>query len=47
LDVVFREDQCRILIGNATDNISMLQRLALSQPRRDKTEHGDIQIKPL
>lgn len=47
LDVVFREDQCRIRIGNAAENMSTLRRLSLNLLRRDKTEKGGIQIKRL
>ena len=47
LDVVFREDQCHIRVGNAAENISTLRRLALNLLGRDKTEKCGIQIKRL
>lgn len=47
LDVVFREDQCRIRVGNAAENMSTLRRLALNLLRRDKSEKCGIQIKRL
>lgn len=45
LDVVFREDQCRI--GNAAENMSILRRLALNLLRREKSEKCGVQIKRL
>lgn len=47
LDVVFREDQCRIRIGNAAENMSTLRRLALNLLRREKSEKCGVQIKRL
>lgn len=47
LDVVFREDDCRIRIGNAAENMSTLRRLALNLLRREKTEKRGVHGKRL
>lgn len=38
LDVVFREDDCRIRVGNAAENLSTLRRLAMNLLRHEKTD---------
>ena len=47
LDVVFREDQCRLRIGQAAENMSRLRRLALNLLRREKSEKRGIHVKRL
>lgn len=47
LDVVFREDACRIRIGNAAENMSTLRRLALNLLRREKSEKRGVHVKRL
>lgn len=47
LDVVFREDDCRIRIGNATENMSTLRRLAMNLLRREKSDKRGIHVKRL
>ncbi|MFN0086123.1 MAG: ISAs1 family transposase [Blastocatellia bacterium] len=47
LDVVFREDDCRIRVGNAAENMSALRRFALNLLRRDKSEKRGVKIKRL
>lgn len=36
LDVAFNEDQCRVRIGNAAENLSRVRRIALAMLKRDK-----------
>ena len=45
LDIVFREDDCRIRVGHAAQNFALLRRFALSVIRRDTTSKGGIQVK--
>ena len=40
LDVVFREDECRIRKGYAAENFSRLRRLALNQHNKEKSKKG-------
>lgn len=47
LDVVFREDHCRIRVGNAAENMSTLRRLALNLLRREKSERRGVHVKRL
>lgn len=47
LDVVFREDDCRIRIGHAAENMSTLRRFAMNLLRRDKTDKRGVQVKRL
>jgi predicted transposase YbfD/YdcC len=47
LDVVFREDDSRIRIKNAAENMSTLRRLALNLLRREKTEKRGVHGKRL
>ena len=47
LDVVFREDDCRIRIGHAAENMSTLRRWAMNLLRRDKSDKRGIQVKRL
>ena len=35
LDVVFREDECRMRMGNSPENFAILRRIALNLVRRD------------
>lgn len=45
LDVVFREDDCRIRRGYADQNFAILRQLILNMLRRDKTFAAGLQIK--
>jgi predicted transposase YbfD/YdcC len=47
LDVAFREDDCRVRIGNAPFNLSLLRRLATDLLRSDKTTKRGIKGKRL
>jgi predicted transposase YbfD/YdcC len=47
LDVAFREDDCRVRIGNASFNLSLLRRLATDLLRGDKTTKRGIKGKRL
>ena len=47
LDVVFREDDCRIRVGNAAENMSTLRRLAMNLLRREKSDKRGVQVKRL
>lgn len=45
LDVVFREDDCRIRRGYADQNFAILRQLILNMLRRDKIFKGGLQMK--
>ncbi len=45
LDVAFREDQCRVRIGNAASNFSIIRHLALNLLKNEKTSKVGIKIK--
>ncbi len=47
LDVSFREDESRIRIGHAAENISRIRRLALNLLRQDKSTKVGIKAKRL
>ncbi len=47
LDVVLREDDCRLRVGNAAENMSLLRRFALNLLRREKTEKRGIHAKQM
>ena len=47
LDVVLREDDCRIRVGNAAENMSTLRRLAMNLLRREKSDKRGIHVKRL
>ena len=47
LDVVFGEDDCRIRMGNAAENLSTLRRLAMNLLRREKSDKRGVQVKRL
>ncbi len=47
LDVVLREDDCRIRIGNAAENMSTLRRLAMNLLRREKSDKRGVNVKRL
>jgi predicted transposase YbfD/YdcC len=45
LDVVFREDDCRVRVGHAAENFALLRRLALSLLSQEKTAKRGVKIK--
>jgi len=45
LDVAFREDDCRVRMGHAAENFSILRRLALNLIKRETTLKRGIQTK--
>lgn len=47
LDVVFREDDCRLRVGNAAENMSTLRRLAMNLLRREKSDKRGVKVKQL
>ena len=47
LDVSFREDECRVRIGHAAENLSRIRRLALNLLRQDKSCKAGIKGKRL
>ena len=47
LDVVFREDDCRLRVGTAAENMSTLRRLAMNLLRREKSDKRGAQVKRL
>jgi predicted transposase YbfD/YdcC len=47
LDVVFREDDCRVRTGHAPENLALIRRLALSLLSQDKSLKRGIKTKRL
>jgi len=47
LDVVFREDDCRVRVGHAAQNLAILRRLALSLLSQEKTLKRGVKTKRL
>lgn len=47
LDVIFREDQCRVRIGEAAENFSLLRKIALICLKQETSLKGGIQTKRL
>ncbi|MFM9438460.1 putative transposase YbfD/YdcC, partial [Janthinobacterium sp. CG_23.3] len=47
LDVAFREDDCRIRIGDAAQNFAILRRIALNLLKNEKTTKLGIASKRL
>jgi len=47
LDVVFREDDCRVRVGYAAQNLAILRRLALSLLSQEKTLKRGVKTKRL
>ena len=47
LDVAFREDESRVRIGNAPENLALLRRMALTLLREEKTAKVGIKAKRL
>ena len=45
LDIVFREDECRIRKGNAAENIGILRHMALNLLKKDKGTKAGIAAK--
>lgn len=45
LDVVFREDQSRVRVGNAAQNLALVRKLALSMLSREKSCKRGIKVK--
>lgn len=45
LDVVFREDACRVRAGNAAQNLALLRKFALSMLSREKSCKRGIKVK--
>jgi predicted transposase YbfD/YdcC len=47
LDVAFREDDCRVRLGNAPQNLAVLRHMALNLLKQEKTAKGGIKAKRL
>lgn len=47
LDVGFREDECRVRIGDAAENFSLIRRMALMLLKKETSFKGGIQTKRL
>lgn len=47
LDVAFREDDCRVRIGNADQNFAVIRHIALNLLKQEKTSKGGIKAKRL
>ena len=47
LDMSFREDECRVRQGNATENLAIMRHLSLNLLKTEKTAHCGIRAKRL
>ena len=47
LDVQMKEDQSRVRIGNAPENLAVLRHIALNLLKQEKTAKGGIHAKQL
>lgn len=47
LDVAFREDECRVRIGHAAENFSLLRKIALMSLKKETTIKGGLKTKRL
>ena len=47
LDVAFREDESRVRVGHAAENLAVLRHLALNLVRRERTAKVGIKAKRL
>jgi predicted transposase YbfD/YdcC len=47
LDVAFREDDCRVRMGNADQNFAVIRHIALNLLKQEKTSKGGIKAKRL
>ena len=47
LDVVFREDDCRVRVGEAAENLAIVRRLALNLLQQEKTLKRGVKTKRL
>jgi predicted transposase YbfD/YdcC len=45
LDVTFREDESRVRVGHAAENLGVVRRIALNLIRLDRSTKGSINIK--
>lgn len=47
LDIVFREDECRIRTGHGAQNFAILRRMALNLFKQDKADKSSMNVKRL
>jgi len=47
LDIAFREDESRIRVGNAQENMALLRKLTLNLLKNDKSKKASIKAKRL
>jgi predicted transposase YbfD/YdcC len=45
LDVTFREDDCRVRVGHAPENLAILRHIALNLLRQDRSSKGSVPTK--
>ena len=45
LDVAFNEDDCRVRVGNAAENFSILRRMALNMLKRESSSKVGVRAK--
>lgn len=45
LDVVFREDYCRLRTGNGAENMNIIRKIALNKMKADKSEKCSMKVK--
>jgi predicted transposase YbfD/YdcC len=47
LDMAFREDESRVRVGHAAENLAILRRIALNLIRLDRSRNGSVHTKRL
>ena len=45
LDVIFKEDYCRVRTGNGAENLTTVRKIALNTIKMDKTEKTNFKNK--
>ncbi len=45
LDVIFKEDYCRVRTGNGAENLNIIRKIALNTIKRDKSQKASIKTK--
>ena len=45
LDVIFKEDYCRLRSGNGAENMNIIRKIALNKIKADKSDNSSIKVK--
>lgn len=45
LDVIFKEDYCRLRTGNGAENMNIIRKIALNKIKADKSDNSSIKVK--